>query len=153
MIRPSKDEYYIRIARDVAKRSTCLRRQYGAVLVKDDVIISTGYNGSARGEENCCDNGECWREAHQVPHGEQYEKCKAVHAEMNAVINAKTDTKGSVLYLAGFENGRSLQNVQPCDLCSRVIKNAGITKVVTSWSKDELVKPPRLSVGSVKETP
>ena len=153
MLRPSKDEYYIRIARDVAKRSTCLRRQYGAVLVKDDVIISTGYNGSARGEENCCDNGECWREAHQIPHGEQYEKCKAVHAEMNAVINAKTDTKGSVLYLAGFENGRPLQNVQPCDLCSRVIKNAGIVRVVTSWSKNELVKAQRLPVGSTEENP
>lgn len=131
MIRPSKDEYYIRIAESVAKRSTCLRRQYGAVLVKNDVIISTGYNGSARGEENCCDKGVCWREAHQIPHGEQYEKCKAVHAEMNAVINAKVDTTGTTLYLAGFENGKRLHNVKPCELCFRVIKNAGILRIVT----------------------
>lgn len=137
MFRPSKDEYYIRIARDVAQRSTCLRRKYGAVLVKDDVIISTGYNGSARGEENCCDNGECWREAHNIPHGEQYEKCKAVHAEMNAVINAKSDTHGATLYLAGFENGKPLRNVTPCELCSRVIKNAGIKKIVTHWNNDK----------------
>ena len=137
MIRPSKDEYYIRIARDVAKESTCIRRQYGAVLVKDDVIVSTGYNGSARGEENCCDKGECWREAHDIPHGQQYEKCKAVHAEMNAVINAnRADTQGATLYLAGFENGKPLRNVRPCELCSRVIKNAGIARVVTRWSEE-----------------
>ena len=138
MLRPSKDEYYIRMARDVARRSTCLRRQYGAVLVKDDVVVSTGYNGSARGEENCCDKGVCWRESHDIPHGQMYEKCKAVHAEMNAVINAnRADTKGATLYLAGFENGKPLRNVTPCELCTRVIKNAGIGRVVTRWDDEK----------------
>lgn len=155
MIRPSKDEYYIRIAREVAKESTCIRRQYGAVLVKNDVIISTGYNGSARGEANCCDNGECWRESHDIPHGQQYEKCKAVHAEMNAVINADPVARqGATLYLAGMENGKPLRNVQPCELCSRVIKNARIARVVTNWGfRDELVKAQRLPAGSIEETP
>lgn len=133
MIRPSKDEYYLGIARAVAKGSTCLRRQYGAVIVKDDRIVSTGFNGSAKGEPNCCDNGECWREAHDIPHGEQYEKCKAVHAEMNAVNHAKVDLQGATLYLAGFENGKPLKNVTPCELCSRVLKNEGIDQIVTRW--------------------
>lgn len=86
--RISKDEYYLSIAAAVARRSTCLRRQYGAVIIKNDEIISTGYNGAARGEPNCCDTGECWREANNIPHGEQYEKCVAVHAEQNAIISA-----------------------------------------------------------------
>lgn len=86
--RITKDEYYLSIAASVAKRSTCLRRQYGAVIIKNDEIISTGYNGAARGEPNCCDTGECWREANNIPHGEQYEKCVAVHAEQNAIISA-----------------------------------------------------------------
>ena len=132
MERPSKPEYYLTIAEAVALRSTCIRRQYGAVIVKDDVIISTGYNGSARGEPNCIDTGECWREAHNIPHGEQYEKCVAVHAEMNAIINAgRSDMHGAVLYLAGWENGLAMyQGVEPCLICQRVIKNARISAVV-----------------------
>ena len=86
--RPDKHTYYLNIAKAVSKRSTCLRRQYGAIIVKNDEIIATGYNGSARGEPNCCDEGVCWREAHNIPHGEQYEKCVAVHAEQNAIISA-----------------------------------------------------------------
>lgn len=101
--RISKDEYYLSIAAAVARRSTCLRRQYGAVIIKNDEIISTGYNGAARGEPNCCDTGECWREANNIPHGEQYEKCVAVHAEQNAIISAaRHEMLGSVLYLAGL---------------------------------------------------
>ena len=120
-MRATKREYYLNIAKAVAQRSTCLRRQYGAVIVKDDVIIATGYNGSARGDENCCDVGVCWREAHGVPHGQQYEKCLAVHAEANAIISANgQDMIGSTLYLAGFENGRAdprraVPDVQPHD--------------------------------------
>ncbi|MBP5461579.1 MAG: dCMP deaminase family protein [Lachnospiraceae bacterium] len=136
-MRPSKDSYYLNIAKEVARRSTCLRRQYGAVIVKDDVIVSTGYNGSARGEENCCDKGECWRESHDIPHGEQYEKCRAVHAEMNAVIHAnRSDTQGATLYLAGIENGRFIRSPRPCEICSRVIKNAGIERIVTYVERD-----------------
>ena len=133
--RISKRDYYLGIAAAVAKRSTCIRRQYGAVIVKDDRIISTGYNGSARGEVNCCDKGECWREANGVPHGEQYEKCLAVHAEDNAISQAGRDAIGGYLYLAGFENGK-LIDAEPCMMCARKIKNAGISCVVTS-SKEE----------------
>ena len=130
--RISKDEYYLSIAAAVSKRSTCLRRQYGAVIIKNDEIISTGYNGAARGEPNCCDTGECWREAHNIPHGEQYEKCVAVHAEQNAIISAaRRDTIGSVLYLAGFDANGELASSMPCAICSRFIKNAGIIEIVS----------------------
>lgn len=129
--RIGKDEYYLGIAKAVSARSTCLRRQYGAIVVKDDRIISTGYNGSARGEENCCDVGVCWREAHGIPHGEQYEKCVGVHAEDNAISQAGREAIGGVLYLAGIENGKLIDAV-PCLMCERKIKNAGIERVVCS---------------------
>ena len=130
MSRIGKREYYLNIAAAVARRSTCLRRQYGAVIVKDDRIISTGYNGSARGEDNCCDVGYCWREAHNVPHGEQYEKCVAVHAEDNAISQAGRESIGATLYLAGFENCKRIA-AKPCVMYARKIKNAGIAEVVT----------------------
>ena len=130
MPRINKQQYYLNIAKAVAARSTCLRRQYGAVIVKNDCIIATGYNGSARGESNCCDTGECWREAHNIPHGEQYEKCVAVHAEDNAISQAGRETIGATLYLAGFENGKPIKAV-PCLMCARKIKNAQIAEVVT----------------------
>lgn len=129
--RISKDEYYLEIAKAVALRSTCIRRKYGAVIVKDDRIISTGYNGSARGEKNCCDVGECWREANNIPHGERYEMCVAVHAEDNAISQAGREASGATLYLAGFENGNVI-SASPCMMCARKIMNAGILRVVTS---------------------
>lgn len=130
MPRITKDEYYLGIALAVAKRSTCLRRQYGAVIVKGDNIIATGYNGSARGEPNCCDVGECWRQANNIPHGEQYEKCVAVHAEDNAISQAGREAIGATLYLAGLEDGRPIK-AEPCMMCARKIKNARIKEVVT----------------------
>lgn len=132
--RISKDQYYLNIAAVVADRSTCLRRKYGAIIVKNDEIIATGYNGAPRGEANCCDSGECWRERHKIPHGERYEACIGVHAEQNAIISAsRSEMIGSTLYLVGFENGEKMEpaNVKPCPICSRLIKNAGITTVVT----------------------
>lgn len=134
-MRPSKHEYYLGIAEAVAKRSTCLRRQYGAVIVKNDRIISTGYNGSARGEDNCCDKGICWREEHNIPHGQQYEKCRAVHAEANAIINADpSDMIGATLYLAGFEGKKRIIQPEPCEMCWRTIKNAQIEKIIVPHS-------------------
>lgn len=140
MNRIEKNIYYLNIATSVSERSTCIRRNYGAVIVKDDIIVATGYNGSARGEVNCCDTGECYREQHGIPHGERYELCKAVHAEMNAIIQAGYEkTKGATLYLAGCdiakdENGDAtfipLNKPRPCKMCWRAIKNAGILKVV-----------------------
>ena len=94
---------YLSIAAEVARRSTCLRRQYGAVIVKNDEIVATGYNGAPRGDENCCDVGSCWRERNNIPHGEQYEKCVAVHAEQNAIINADPDKmQGATAYIVGY---------------------------------------------------
>lgn len=131
-MRMSKTDFYLGVARQIASRSTCIRRQYGAIIVKNDRIISAGYNGSARGEENCCDSGKCWREEHNIPHGQQYEKCRAVHAEANAIINGNpTDMIGATLYLAGFENGQPLEEAKPCEMCLRMIRNAQIGEVVT----------------------
>lgn len=131
MERMSKKDYYLDIARAVAKRSTCLRRQYGAVIVKNDEIVSTGYNGAPRGEANCCDVGSCWREAHNVPHGEQYEKCVAVHAECNAIISAsRGEMLGATLYLYGFEGGEEMADPCSCVMCHRMIQNAGIKTVI-----------------------
>ena len=132
MERPSQVKYYLDIAAAVAARSTCIRRQYGAVIVKNDTIVSTGYNGTARGLINCCDLNECYREAHNIPHGQQYEKCKAVHAEANAIINASREEMcGAILFLAGFENGERMKNPTPCEMCSRMITNSGIRKVIS----------------------
>lgn len=131
MNRINKTDYYLSIAEQAAKRSTCLRRQYGAVIVKNDEIISTGYNGAPRGVENCCDKGECWREANDIPHGTQYEACVAVHAEQNAIISAsRQEMLGATLYLAGFENGEKIDYPKPCVICKRMIMNAGIDKVI-----------------------
>lgn len=130
MPRISKRDYYRGIAREVSRRSTCNRRQYGAVIVKDDVIIATGYNGSARGEPNCCDVGECLRESLGIPHGERYELCVAVHAEDNAISQAGREAIGATMYLAGFEDGRPIK-AEPCMMCARKIKNARIKEVVT----------------------
>ena len=137
--RPNKDEYYLDIAASVAKRSTCLRRRYGAVIVNNDEIIATGYNGSPRGEKNCCDTGECWREAHHIPHGEQYEKCVSVHAEMNAIISAaRKDMVGGTLYLMGFDESNPIFHAVPCTICRRLIKNAGIKRVVNDYGEIDI---------------
>lgn len=136
--RPSKRDYYLNIAKAVSARSTCIRRQYGAVIVKNDRIVSTGYNGSARGEENCCDVGTCWREAHNIPHGQQYEKCVAVHSEANAIIQANPqDLEEATLYLYGREGNKEIAAV-PCEMCLRAIINAKIKKVVNINGKVEL---------------
>lgn len=132
MNRKSKTDYYLDIAREVATRSTCIRRQYGAVIVRDDEIVSTGYNGAPRGEYNCCDIGTCYRETNNIPHGERYEACRSVHAEMNAIISAaRKDMIGATIYLVGIENGKELEDPEPCDICRRLIKNAGIDSYIT----------------------
>jgi dCMP deaminase len=129
IMRKNKKDYYLSIAKAVSQRSTCLRRKYGAVIVNNDEIISTGYNGSPRGEVNCCDTGVCKRQ--NIEHGTNYELCRSVHAEMNAIISAsRKDMLGSTLYLYGEENGQLLIAV-PCNICERLIKNAGIKEVIS----------------------
>ena len=133
MKRIDKENYYLDIAETVLERSTCLRRRYGAIVVKNDEIVSTGYNGAPRGRKNCMDLGYCTREAMNVPSGERYELCRSVHAEMNAIISAaRRDTLGATLYLAGREakNGELLHDATSCSMCRRLIINAGIDRVV-----------------------
>jgi dCMP deaminase len=130
-MRPDWDSYFIEIAKVVSSRSTCLRRKYGAVIVKDHVIVSTGYNGSPRGMENCIDTQKCTRQELNVPSGERYELCEAVHAEQNAIINAPPERmKGAAIYIAGFEEDKSFADGKPCKLCDRIIRNAQIAEVV-----------------------
>ena len=139
MERLTKSQYYIDIARSVAMRSTCIRRRVGAVIVKNDQIISTGYNGAPRRATNCIDIGYCLRKERNVPSGQNYELCRAVHAEMNAIIHAsRLDMVGSDLYLAGIEveSGEPVSELTPCLLCKRVIINAGIARIIIP-SKDE----------------
>lgn len=133
-MRKSKDDYYLDIAAQVLKRATCLRRHYGAVIVKDDQIVSTGYCGAPRKRSNCIDLGKCEREVQNVPSGQRYELCRSVHAEMNALINAAragVSVLGGTLYLSGADakTGATIAPV-PCEMCKRVIINAGIKCVV-----------------------
>lgn len=131
-MRPSKEEYYLGIALAVSKRSTCLKRHYGCVIVKDDVIVATGYNGSPRGCENCCDVGVCKRL--NKPHNSgDYSDCHSVHAEQNAMLStSRSKMIGATLYLAGEEaDGSEIYDVEPCPICSKMIMNSGISRIVT----------------------
>ena len=131
MSRISVDEYYMEIAKAVSKRSSCLKRQYGAVIVNNQEIVSTGYNGSPRGEINCCDLGVCER-MHEAHNSGKYDLCKSVHAEQNAIISAsRKEMLGGTLYLYGEENGKPVF-AKPCPICERMIMNAGIERVVGS---------------------
>ncbi len=140
MERISKENYYLDIAETVLERATCLRRVYGAIIVKNDEIISTGYNGAPRGRRNCVDMGFCTREAMRVPRGERYELCRSVHAEANAIISAsRRDMVGSTLYLVGrdAQTGELLGDATSCAMCRRQVINAGITKVIIRRTKAE----------------
>ena len=140
MERISKENYYLDIAETALERATCLRRVYGAIIVKNDEIISTGYNGAPRGRKNCVDMGFCTREAMQVPRGQRYELCRSVHAEANAIISAsRRDMVGSTLYLVGkdAQTGSLLGDATSCAMCRRQVINAGISKVVIRKTKTE----------------
>ena len=133
MNRISKENYYLDIAETVLERATCLRRVYGAIIVKNDEIISTGYNGAPRGRANCTDMGYCTREAMKVPRGERYELCRSVHAEANAIISAsRRDMVGGTIYLVGrnAQTGELLHDATSCAMCRRMIINAGLSRVV-----------------------
>jgi len=140
--RISKEDYYLNIASEVSRRGTCLRRNFGAVVVANDEIISTGYTGAPRGTRNCIDIGRCPRAESNVPPGERYELCRSVHAEMNALIHAsRREATGGTMYLIGIDTqtGKPLPDgAEPCLLCKRVIINAGIKKVVTRNEEGKL---------------
>lgn len=138
MQRTDKINYYLDIAETVLERGTCLRRNFGAIIVNHDEIVSTGYVGAPRGRKNCLDMGVCVREKLNVPRGERYELCRSVHAEMNAIISAsRNDMIGATLYLVGRETatGDYVKDPAPCSMCKRLIINAGITQVVARNSK------------------
>ncbi|MBR6504918.1 MAG: cytidine deaminase [Clostridia bacterium] len=140
MARIDKTNYYLNMAEATLERGTCLRRSFGAVLVKNDEIIATGYNGAPRGRKNCSDLGYCLREKLEVPRGERYELCRSVHAEQNVIISAeRNDMIGSTLFLVGknLSDGEYVANARPCALCKRMIINAGIKDIVIRNTKTE----------------
>lgn len=139
MNRRDKVNYYLDLAEVVAQRGTCLRRRYGAVIVKNDEVIATGYVGSPRGRKNCIDQGVCIREQMNIPRGERYELCRSVHAEANAIISASRDRMiGSALYLTGInqKDNSYVEKSSPCSMCKRLIINAGIDRVVIRDDKE-----------------
>lgn len=140
MNRRGKNNYYLDIAQAVLERGTCLRRNYGAIIVKNDEIISTGYTGAPRGRKNCIDLDYCAREKLNVPRGERYELCRSVHAEANAIISAsRRDMIGATLYLVGRDKktGELIKDASSCSMCKRMIINSGIEVVIMRNSPDE----------------
>jgi len=140
MKRRDKNNYYLDIAESVSQRCTCIRRHYGAVIVKADEIISTGYVGAPRGRKNCSDLQSCVREEKKISRGERYELCRSVHAEANAIISApRKDMLGSSMYLAGIDMSTNdyIENANSCAMCKRLIINAGIEKVFIRDNRDE----------------
>ena len=159
--RPDKDHYYLNIAREVARRSTCLRRWFGAVIVQNDQIISTGYAGAARGAKNCTDLGVCPRQEAGIPRGERYELCRSVHAEMNAIIHAaRREMIDSTLYLVGMDakDGSVVEGAKPCKICTRLIINAGIKTVkvlnpdenITTFEVEEFISNEELNLNDAR---
>ena len=140
MERVSKHNYYLDIAQTVAERSTCLRRMFGAIIVKNDTIISTGYNGAPRGRKNCTDLGECMRDKLRIPRGERYELCRALHAEANAIIAASRDQMlGATLYMVCVDakTHELMGGTSSCMMCKRQVINAGIeTVIIRDTSED-----------------
>ena len=137
--RRDKINYYLDLAEMVAQRCTCLRHHYGAVIVKDDEVVSTGYVGAPRGRANCSDLGYCLRQKLEIPRGERYELCRSVHAEANAIISAsRKEMLGADLYLVGKEvsDGSYIKNAVCCSMWKRMVINAGIARVIVRDDKD-----------------
>lgn len=140
MTRRDKENYYLDIAETVLERGTCLRRNFGAIIVNHDEIVSSGYTGAPRGRRNCMDTGICVRETLGIPRGERYELCRSVHAEANAIISAaRSDMIGATLYLVGkdVKTGDYVENTSSCSMCKRLIINAGIVRVIARNTQNE----------------
>lgn len=140
MERRDKQNYYLDIAETVLERGTCLRRNYGSIIVKNDEIISTGYTGAPRGRKNCIDLSNCIREELNVPRGTHYELCRSVHSEANAIISAsRRDMIGATLYLVGKDakSREYVRDANSCSMCKRLIINSGITNVIIRDSKND----------------
>ncbi len=140
MERVSKHNYYLDIAETVSERSTCLRKRYGAIIVKNDAIISTGYNGAPRGRKNCSDIGSCTRDRLKIPRGERYELCRSIHAEANAIIAASRENMlGATIYMCCTDpaDGHIIGGTNSCMMCKRMIINAGISTVIIRETKTD----------------
>ena len=140
MNRVDKINYYLDIAEAVAERGTCLRNNYGSVIVKNDEVISTGYTGAPRGRKNCLDLGFCMRKKCEMPSGKGYERCRSVHSEQNAIISAsRNEMIGATLYLVGVNkrNGEYVNDNEPCSFCKRMLINAGVKDVYMRDSKEK----------------
>ncbi|MBP3495137.1 MAG: cytidine deaminase [Clostridia bacterium] len=143
MQRVSKNNYYLDIAQTVSERSTCLRRRFGAIIVKNDVIVSTGYNGAPRGRKNCNEIGSCTRDNLGIPKGERYEMCRSVHAEANAIIAASREQMlGATLYMCCTDpkTEEMIGGMNSCMMCKRQIINAGISKVIIRNTKLDYIE-------------
>jgi dCMP deaminase len=140
--RPTKDEYYLNIAREVSLKSTCFRRAIGAIIIHNDQIISTGYAGAPRKTKDSLEHGYCLRDKLNIPHGQRYELCRSVHAEQNAIINAAragVSLLGGDMYLYGSIPGEKKSiNAFPCFICKKMIINAGLKRVICSTEKDKM---------------
>lgn len=142
--RPSKDEYYLRIAEQVSRRGTCMRAQHGVIIVKNDQIVATGYVGAPRKTKDCFERGNCLRTELKIPSGHRYELCRSVHAEQNAIINAArsgANILGGDMYLFSakiFEGDKKLVNAHPCFICKKMIINAGLKRVITRMADSSL---------------
>ena len=138
MARPLKDKYYLNIAREVAQRSTCFRVKIGAVIIRDDQIIATGYAGAPRKTKDCYERGFCLRDKLKIPHGHRYELCRSCHAEQNAIINSARAgvslLQGNIYIYAQNDKGETIDGF-PCFICKKMIINAGLNKIICS-SKD-----------------
>lgn len=137
--RPTWDAYFLGIAMAVSARSTCIRRKYGAVLVKNNVILATGYNGAPKGAESCLIKGTCERQNRNIPSGKNYELCESVHAEANALLAAsKEEALGATMYIAGYDVERDCQaDATPCLMCTRLLRNAGVKIVIHTKLKED----------------
>ena len=138
--RRDKHNYYLDIAQTVLERGTCLRRNYGAIIVNNDEIVSSGYTGAPRGRKNCMDLGFCMREKLNLPRGERYELCRSVHSEANAIISAsRKEMIGGTMYLVGkdFHTGEIVENASSCAMCKRMIINSGIERVIVRLTPDD----------------
>ena len=144
-MRTGRHQYFLDLAFRCAHQGTCLRRNFGAIIVDEyNTIVSTGYTGAPRKQVDCTELGRCWRKEHQIPSGSNYEKCRSVHAEMNALLQAGKLARGCTLYLAGYEvDTENLTRIWPCFLCSKMIVNAGVKIIImrTSPASFEEIDP------------
>ncbi len=138
-MRTNRHQYFLDLALRCAHQGTCLRRNFGAIIVDEyNTIVSTGYTGAPRKQMDCTELQRCWRKEHNIPSGSNYERCRSVHAEMNALIQAGKLARGCTLYLAGYDvETEALTQIWPCFLCSKMIVNAGITNVIMRTAPTE----------------